>query len=333
MKKIFIKDKDKVAGEFQFFMHDFIAICKREGFQSKPDICPSYKYHIRSLLRRLNFGTYRLLDYFPGIFKRKSALLIAADGSSLVDKSFPYYGRYEIVPVIWDAWPYSWNRMFRAFSDLDINYAFVTSKQIAEIINKNSSVKAFWIPEGIDISHYMKGKPLCERSFDVFEMGRQQPRYHKILMGLKVNHIIDDIITSNIRQDGTLDNKKVKYSNERVYRLMADTKLMICFPQTETNPKRAGGIETLTQRYWEAMLSRNLMIGKAPKELIEVIGYDPVINVDWTKPADQIVNVLHHVSKYQGFVDKNRKVALEYAPWEKRIPTIINKLHECGFEL
>ena len=31
--------------------------------------------------------------------------------------------------------------------------------------------------------------------------------------------------------------------------------MMVCFPQCDTNPMKAGNLETLTQRYWEAMLS------------------------------------------------------------------------------
>ena len=45
-------------------------------------------------------------------------------------------------------------------------------------------------------------------------------------------------------------------------------------------PELAGDIETLTQRYWECMLSRIVMLGHAPQELIDLIGYNPVIEID-----------------------------------------------------
>ena len=59
---------------------------------------------------------------------------------------------------------------------------------------------------------------------------------------------------------------------------MSKIKIVVSFPQNITNPKKAGDIETLTQRYWESMLSRNIIVGQAPEELIELIGYNPVIN-------------------------------------------------------
>ena len=46
-----------------------------------------------------------------------------------------------------------------------------------------------------------------------------------------------------------------------------------------TQPEVAGDIETLTQRYWECMFSRMVMVGHAPQELIDFIGYNPVIEL------------------------------------------------------
>ena len=332
-KKIYIKDKKQVYGEFQFFMHDFVRICKESGFCPKPDVCPSYRYHIRSLLRRLSYGLYLLTHPILRRFPKNSALLIAADGSSMIDKAFPYYGRYEIVPMLWDVWPYSWKRMFDSLKILDVKVVLVSSKQVTDLINSKSAVKAFWIPEGIDETHYLSGKPLTERGIDVFEMGRQMPRYHSVLQSMRHKHLLKDVLTSNIRKDGTLDNKRVKYSNEEVYRIMADTKVMTCFPQIDTNPGRAGEIETLTQRYWESMLSRCMMVGRAPKELIDLVGYNPVVEVDWESPEEQLVNILAHINDYQQLVDRNRKTALEFAPWRKRMPMIKRILNEQGYSL
>lgn len=37
-------------------------------------------------------------------------------------------------------------------------------------------------------------------------------------------------------------------------------------------PEIAGDIETLTQRYWECMFSRMVMVGHAPQELLTLSG-------------------------------------------------------------
>ena len=53
----------------------------------------------------------------------------------------------------------------------------------------------------------------------------------------------------------------------------------------------AGDIETLTQRYWENMLSRIIMVGHAPKELVDLIGYNPIIEIDKENDKEQIIDI------------------------------------------
>jgi hypothetical protein len=98
-----------------------------------------------------------------------------------------------------------------------------------------------------------------------------------------------------------------------------------------THPENAGNLETLTQRYWEAMLSRCLIVGRAPKELTDLIGYNPVVDVDWNAPEDQLTHILSHIADYQGFVNKNYTVALKYASWDNRIKQVKSILASEGY--
>ena len=66
------------------------------------------------------------------------------------------------------------------------------------------------------------------------------------------------------------------------------------------------------------MLSRIVMQGHAPQELINLVGYNPVIELDYEHPNEQIVDVVAHIEDYQGLVDKNRMVALESGGWTSR---------------
>ena len=79
---------------------------------------------------------------------------------------------------------------------------------------------------------------------------------------------------------------------------MSKSKIMVCFPQCDTNPGRAGNIETLTIRYWEAMLSGCVIIGRAPNELINLIGYNPVIEVDWERAQEQLEEILFCIENF-----------------------------------
>lgn len=334
MKKVYIRDKRRLASQFQFFMQDFVDACKTFGMPTQPDIFPWYKFHVRAVLKHILLQIYTLLHSICHFhFKRKDALIITANGKTLFDETFPYYASHEIIPMLWDVWPSTWERMYASFKLLDVKMVFVTSSQVANMINKHGKQKAVWIPEGINVNLYSEGGALSKRNVDVFEMGRQLKEYHNILEHLHYDGILISYLTSNLHDNGTLDEKRVKYTNEQLYQLMSDTKVMVCFPQCDTNPGRAGEIETLTQRYWEAMLSRCVMVGRAPKELIELIGYNPVIEVDWSNARNQLLNILQNIGDYQHLVDKNLVIAKKFASWNSRMAIIIKALNENGYSL
>lgn len=324
--KFFIKNRKRRKEEFQFFMHDFIDECISNRIQPLPDILPSYRWHIRAVARRLLLFFYRTIHKLlkKHLLRSNGDLIITANGSTIEDSLFPYFFGYNIIPMLWDCWPDKWDTMIKDFELFDIKTVMVTSSQIAERINKETNVHAVWIPEGIKSSLYHKGNVLKDRTIDVMDMGRRMPKLEKILSQLKTSGIVNQIITSHINKDGNLNDKNIAYSNDELHHLMADSKIMVCFPRCDTNPETAVEIETLTQRYWEAMLSRCVIIGRAPKELINIIGYNPVIDVDWNNAEEQITHILATISDYQELVDKNYKTAIEYADWNKRMKQILN---------
>ena len=331
--KIFVRLRKRRKEEFQFFMHDFVDACVEHGFETKPDVMPSYRWHFRAACRDILWLGYRLIGkLMPGILRRKHALLVTANGNTIRDSVFPYYGCCEIVPMLWDVWPNSWGTMFEMLRELGVKMVLVSSHQVAEMINRETQVKAFWIPEGIKAKLYHRGLPLAQREYDVYEMGRRLEKYHIVLQGMLDSGMINRLQTSNLTKDGTLSSS-MSVSNEDFHTLISRFKIMICFPQCDTNPQRAGDIETLTQRYWEAMLSGCLMVGRAPKELVDLIGYNPVVDVDWSDAAGQMKSILGHIADYQPLVDRNLQVANEYADWSKRMPLIIKILEGAGYKV
>ena len=97
---------------------------------------------------------------------------------------------------------------------------------------------------------------------------------------------------------------------------IVNAKVTIAVPRCDVLPTCH---ETLTQRYWECMLSRMVMIGRAPKELTDLIGYNPVIDIAPTNLQEQIKNIKDNITAYQPLVDRNRETALRLAPWELRM--------------
>ena len=248
---------------------------------------------------------------------------------------------HEVIPFIWDCWPQHYDRMEHWLRRHKVRTAVFTSRQeMEEMQSRISELETIWCPEGIDANSYKAGKPLKERKVDLLEFGRgfaqkdmghadladsadnleistcgdnQSPNEN--LQNLRatktssschstINHIC------TMRSDGSF-----KYSPDELWALMQDAKVTICLPRSITHPEIAQGVETLTQRYWEAMLSRMVIVGHCPKELEELIGYNPVIEAP-------IQDILDHIEDYQPLVDKNRETALKYGDWRERMKRI-----------
>ena len=106
-------------------------------------------------------------------------------------------------------------------------------------------------------------------------------------------------------------------------------------PKSLTHPEIAQGVETLTQRYWEAMLSRMIIVGHAPQELIDICGYNPVIELsgDCTESMSLIKDIIANVDKYQSMVDRNYYIALEKGLWNIRMNAVIEWLVSLQYKI
>jgi hypothetical protein len=111
---------------------------------------------------------------------------------------------------------------------------------------------------------------------------------------------------------------------------LGNSKITVCFPRCDTHPEMAGSVETLTQRYWECMLTRTVIIGRAPKELVQFLGFNPVIDVDWSDPAGQLQKMITHIADYQNRVDEYRLAALEKGDWRTRMSLIREEFSSEG---
>ncbi len=177
------------------------------------------------------------------------------------------------------------------------------------------------ITEGIDTSRYSKGKTLNERSIDLLEFGRRNAKVFNVSLPDTYNHIFSK------------RGEHIFRTEDDLIKGLADSKITVCFPRCDTQPQKAGNIETLTQRYWEAMLSGVVIVGRAPKELINLIGYNPVVEIEKEHQADKIEEIIEHIDDYQSLVNKNRDFALKMGSWESRIKQIMNWLRNCDYSI
>ena len=252
----------------------------------------------------------------------KEARLRFMEPVSLYFDTFPDYALYEVIPMVWDCWPCYFEKMCRWIEKHHVKTAIFTSSQTADRMKQRfPELKVMWCPEAVNSSNYKKGKELKERRIDLLQFGRSNDKILKSELPENVNHICTKV------------NGKFIYNNEELYTAMGDTKVTIALPRSITQPEKAGDIETLTQRYWENMLSRIVMVGKAPKELTELIGYNPVIEIEPDNFNNQLLRILEHIDDYQELVNRNRESALQYGNWNDRMKDVMFFLKENGYDI
>ena len=278
-------------GNYQFFREWATAAWKRAGGTVLQDWNLPLKL-------KMAIGKIGLVFAFPMRHRRR---LIVCTGGRPDYMSWPWCYFFEIVPIVWDCWPKYRPAMVRFIKKNNVHLVFCTASQTADFLNRTFAApdtrkpfpfRAVWLPEGIDIASYPMGPRLADRTCDIMRFGRDA--------GGKLIYPTFEALTAAMR----------------------NSKIIICRPRCDTNPEEAGDIETLTQRYWEAMLSGAVISGRAPRELTDFCGYNPVIENEGPEM------ILSHIEDFQELVDKNRAFAEQNAAWDLRIKAIKAELGE-----
>lgn len=269
------------------------------------------------------FHGYAFNKEIPTIWKsKKKAQFRFVEPVSISFDTFPEYSHYEIIPLIWDCWPKYFEKTCQWFIKHDVKTAIFTSSQTAEKMRERfPEMNILAITEGIDTSRYREGKALKERSVDLLEFGRRNAKVFKVSLSDTYNHLFSK------------RGEHIFRTEKDLIKGLADSKITVCYPRCDTQPSKAGNIETLTQRYWEAMLSRIVLVGRAPKELIDLIGYNPVIEIEKEHQTEHIIEILNHINDYQSFVNRNRETALKHGDWNIRVNHIMNWLRDVGYRI
>ena len=241
-------------------------------------------------------------------------------------KTFPFSYWTEIIPYSFDCWPkyYDWWASF--YRRERVRIAFITARQSAQYFaDLFPNMTSAWLPEAIDPTEYDASKPWAQRNIDVLEMGRRFDHYH--------HKITDKLAQSeyvHLYDRGT--GKDIFPHRPDLVDGLSRTRIVICFPRSHTHPDVAGGVETVTYRYFQAMASKCLMVGHAPQELMDMFGYNPVIEIKDGEEFEQLKWVLHNLNSFAGLVDRNYDRLLEVGTWKSRVETVLNVLREhCVF--
>lgn len=239
--------------------------------------------------------------------------------------AFPVCYFHEIIPYSYDVWPNRWDDWEQFYRRHKIKVAFITAQQSAnEMRRRVPGMEVIWAPEAVDINDHISDKPLHTRNIDVLELGRKYDQFHnQVTIGLANAgrvHLFE-------RGRGNL----VFATREGLIQGFSEARMTVCFPAVITHPEYASGIETATLRYYQTCASRSLPFGRAPKELIDLFGYNPVVEVDMKDPLGQVTHILENIEEYQPLVDRNYQRLLEVGTWEVRAKQIVRELRQRGY--
>jgi hypothetical protein len=212
---------------------------------------------------------------------------------------------------LFDAWPHDFDKIINFVVNYKVDYVFVSASQSKSLLNENIEKKIFhWIPEGIQPDEYDFFE-YSNKTIDVLALGRKYDLYH-------------DMIVDSLKEKGYTYLYELK-KGELIFPTrqdfiegLAKTKISICVPSSVTHPERSGNIETMTIRYLQSMVSKCLIVGHAPKEMIDLFGYNPVIEIDFTNPVGQIESILNNYNSYTALIEKNYNEVIQHHTWQCR---------------
>lgn len=237
---------------------------------------------------------------------------------------FPIIYGAQTIPLAHDCWEPQYDRWVAFLRNAGIRRAFFTARQAAEAMAERvPGLQAEWLPEGIELGLFTPDRPLTVRSIDILELGRRSERFHQVIRA----HCEE----RGYRHLYQRSSHELVFATREAFREgMPDTKLLICFPSSLTNPERSGTVETMTLRYLEGMACKSVILGHAPRELIDLFGYNPVIEADPADFTGQVDRLLRNIGEHTNLVERNFARLHEVGTWDIRIRDLLRRLSSHG---
>lgn len=225
----------------------------------------------------------------------------------------------ESITYCFDCWSNRYDEWERFLRRNRVQVAFFSARDAArELSRRLPDRRIIWMPEAIDPRAYSPAKPLHEREIDLLEFGRSWPRYHARI----TSHCESSGHVHLYPTGGVLLFPK----QEDLYHGLANAKFVVCVPQSISHPEIAGTTETMSLRYLEVIASGAIPLGRCPQEMIDLFGYNPVVEIDDANPEAQIDSLLADPAKFTDLRNRNLQKLSEIATWEVRAADIVREL-------
>jgi hypothetical protein len=222
---------------------------------------------------------------------------------------FVFSGRKSV--YLMDAWPEQLESIREFVKKFSVRQLFLSSSVAAEILQGDlPECTVTWIPEAVDPGPY-RFRPMDEKDIDVLQLGRKYDKLHEMIL---------PVLEQNARSYlfEKVRGKIVFPTREEFLDGLARTKISICVPANITHPECAGPIEVLSTRYLQSMVSKCLVVGHAPTELVSLFGYNPVVEIDMRDPGGQILSLLDHLDAYASLIERNHETVTQHHTWNHR---------------
>jgi hypothetical protein len=226
--------------------------------------------------------------------------------------AFPQCLTSNVVPWVYDCWGPQIPLWHTSLRRLRCTHIFCSAKLAIDRLREGLPRATFhWLPEAADPNWYNPKKSLAERSVSLLEIGRRHPRFHA-----SAKPVMEHEKLTHLYAEG---DEYMFHNATGLHAVLADTVALCCYPKTSTHPKEAGGIETFTLRYFEAIANRCICVGTCPRELIDLFGFNPVIEVNPDTAGEQLREVLRAPDAYQSHVDRCYARYLEVGTFDHRV--------------
>lgn len=235
-------------------------------------------------------------------------------------KCFPYFmfpGRKSV--YLFDAWAGAQDLIRGLVDYWEVEQVFLSSSQVAKRLGAFGGDGNYaWVPEGINPELYLH-YAYSNKDIDVLQLGRKYDAYHEhIVRALEQDRKV--YLYEKVKGEIIFPTRKGFIDG------LARTKISICVPSNITHPERAGDVETMTIRYLQSMVSKCLILGHAPQEMIGLFGYNPVVEIDMRDPLKQIQSLLNNFADYLPLIEKNYLAVVEHHTWHHRWQRIASVL-------
>lgn len=225
-----------------------------------------------------------------------------------------------------DVWPVKFPLLKRLAKGLGLNPVFVSYRQSAEELDRQDQSRRYlYVPEGLPAGHY-PADPYHEREWDLVTFGRKWVDLHnKIKAGME---------GAQIRYLFRDDGRPVAETHQELMATLGRTRISVCAPRGVTQPGLSGGVEAMTLRYLQSIACKCLVYGRAPEEMVDLFGYNPVIEADLNDPVGQLREILDRFDEHIPLIERNYQTLLGGHLWSHRVVEIARILREqFGWEI